>query len=131
DSDGGVETVEPDEYDQFFDDDVDMMNIDVPEEAALSAAENALCDMFREKLKTLSLQACEVCHKREFGLNVRDGQCSRCRADKGDPVKKFSTGNNAVPEVQRDPCLQHLTEMEEMLISRVLPMMQVRYTRGG
>lgn len=29
------------------------------------------------------------------------------------------------------PCLKGLTELEEMLISRVMPLMQVRHTRGG
>ncbi|TFK89922.1 hypothetical protein K466DRAFT_464337, partial [Polyporus arcularius HHB13444] len=126
----GVETVERDEYEDYFGDDTELMNLDVPEESALNACEAAHSEAFQKKIEALTLQSCSVCHEQGFDLNVRDSQCSRCRTDKGDPVKKFSPENNAVPDPTRPACLQNLTEMEEMLISRILPMMQVRYTRG-
>ena len=56
--------------------------------------------------------------------------CRRCKSDKKVP-KKFSLENNMIPSAV-PACLSGLTQVEEMLISRALPIMQV-YTkpRGG
>ncbi|EPS94701.1 hypothetical protein FOMPIDRAFT_11021, partial [Fomitopsis schrenkii] len=122
----GVEVVEVDEYAQFFDDGSSYMDIDVPEENALPAREASLLATFHEKLASLSLEACTTCHERAFNMNLHDGECSRCRRDRAEPVKKFSATNGVSPALEQPACLQYLTDMEEMLISRVLPMMQVR-----
>ena len=56
-------------------------------------------------------------------------ECLRCTRDKNNP-KKFSKANNihpgSVPE-----CLQNLTQVEEMLIARVSPIMYVYRKHGG
>ncbi|KAI0833502.1 hypothetical protein BC628DRAFT_1277728, partial [Trametes gibbosa] len=126
----GVESTNVDVYDAIFGDGSDLMDIDIPDESALSASETTLWKTFQHKVAELTLQSCNVCSERDFGLSLRDGKCAFCRSDKGDPVFKFSAENNAHPRIDRPLSLQNLTEMEEMLISRVLPMMQVRYTRG-
>ena len=56
--------------------------------------------------------------------------CTRCKRDKGLP-KKFSIENDMIPSPVPES-LQELTQIEEMLIARVFPVMQV-YTRprGG
>ncbi len=93
----GVETVEMDEFDEFFDDGPDLMNLDIPEEAALNAMEANLCTTFHSKLAGLSPKSCAVCHERDFGLVLRGDECSRCCADNKGPVKKFSAENNLIP----------------------------------
>ncbi|OBZ66500.1 hypothetical protein A0H81_13517 [Grifola frondosa] len=126
----GVESVEMDEFDQIFGDGAEYMNIDVPEESALSGTEATLLGSFQDKLAALTLQTCGSCQEQGFNLNIKDAVCSRCRNDKGDPVRRFSSENHMNPALERPACLRNLTDMEEMLISRVLPMMQVRYTKG-
>ncbi len=55
--------------------------------------------------------------------------CSRCSRDKKSP-KKFSYENSTVPSsVPHD--LQNLTQIEEMLIARALPIMRVYIKPGG
>ncbi|KAI0690491.1 hypothetical protein BC835DRAFT_1212865, partial [Cytidiella melzeri] len=73
---------------------------------------------------------CTTCHERGFERGVIHGECLRCRNDKRGPAKKFSDENGMNPASVRPLCLQNLTKMEEMLISPVLPIMQVRYTKG-
>ncbi|OBZ72855.1 hypothetical protein A0H81_07000 [Grifola frondosa] len=126
----GIQSVEIDEFDHILGDGAEYMNIDAPEENALNAMEEVLLASFREKLAALVLQACNICHEQGFDLNVRDDLCSRCKSDKGDLVRKFSPENNMSPVLEHPVCLRNLTDMEEMLISWVLPMMQVRYMRG-
>ena len=55
--------------------------------------------------------------------------CSRCIRDKKIP-KKFSKENGMIPS-KVPTQLQHLTQVEEMLIARVLPIMSVYVRPGG
>ena len=55
--------------------------------------------------------------------------CKRCASDKESP-KKFSCENFMVPSKVPDE-LQDLTQIEEMLIARVLPIMRVYVKPGG
>ncbi|KAI0367562.1 hypothetical protein BV20DRAFT_927240, partial [Pilatotrama ljubarskyi] len=126
----GVHVDENDDFDAIFGDGSELAGVDLLEDSALNHNEDRLWKTFHQKLNALALQTCMTCHERDFDLNLRHDECARCRNDKGDPVKKFSTANNMIPAVTRPLCLQNLTDMEEMLIARVLPMMQVRYTRG-
>ena len=73
---------------------------------------------------------CMTCHEVWPSRNRKDShQCLRCTRDKSIP-KKFSKANNmhpgSVPE-----CLQNLTQVEEMLIARVSPIMYVYRKHGG
>jgi len=57
------------------------------------------------------------------------GECQRCYSDKGIP-KKFSTENNMNPG-DLPVELQGLTEIEEMLIAQIFPVISVYCLRGG
>ena len=56
-------------------------------------------------------------------------QCSRCTNDKEQP-KRFSQENDMIPSVVPSQ-LQGLTQVEEMLIARALPIMRVYIKPGG
>ena len=55
--------------------------------------------------------------------------CQRCSSDKKIP-KKFSAGNQMIPSCIPNE-LQDLTQIEEMLIARALPIMNVYVKPGG
>jgi hypothetical protein len=55
--------------------------------------------------------------------------CSRCSRDKKSP-KKFSCQNSMIPSCVPNE-LQNLTQIEEMLIARALPIMRVYIKPGG
>ena len=55
--------------------------------------------------------------------------CSRCSRDKKSP-KKFSVENSMIPSSVPDE-LKKLTQVEEMLIARALPIMRVYIKPGG
>ena len=105
--------------------------------------ENKERPLFKSEIKTLNkfynslkkkLIQCTICYEawpmsKSF-VNTSDYICRRCKLDKKEP-KKFSTENNMIPGKVPD-ALKGLTQLEEMLISRAFPIMQV-YTkpRGG
>ncbi|KAF9501700.1 hypothetical protein BDN71DRAFT_1348697, partial [Pleurotus eryngii] len=126
----GIETAEDDEFDAVFGDGSDLMNIDQPTDHVLSVREEELLKSLNEKLAALKYESCDICCQEGFDLNVADGICSSCVADKGDPVKKWSRENFVHPAHEIPSCLKGLTDMEEMLIARVKTYMQVRYTKG-
>ena len=75
---------------------------------------------------------CTTCHEiwpSRHDISKKPYECLRCSRDKCNP-KKFSNTNNmhpgSVPE-----CLQNLTQVEEMLIARVSPIMYVYKKHGG
>jgi len=107
----GVEVPDVDEFDEAFGDGADLMNVDLPDDSALSQRE-----------------AANDCLEDGFDLNLADGRCSRCRDDKGDPVGRWSAANKVHPG--KSSCLKGLTDMEDMLIARVKSYMQVRWTKG-
>ncbi|KAJ7139663.1 hypothetical protein C8R44DRAFT_546360, partial [Mycena epipterygia] len=129
--DGGVQT-DPidDDYDTFFGDGSDLAAVDLPGDAVLPPNEEELLKRFNEALDAIKLMTCGCC--REEGFHVKpkaSGNCARCHSDQGD-VKRWSDENNVNPSTDRPACLKNLTDMEEMLIARVKPVMQVRWTRG-
>ena len=82
----------------------------------------------------MTIKQCKVCFEAwplknsSKKLNDENYKCTRCTRDKGSP-KKFSRENRMIPSVV-PPELQNLTQCEEMLISRALPIMSV-YTKPG
>ncbi|XP_066932700.1 uncharacterized protein [Clytia hemisphaerica] len=90
---------------------------------------------FQKSMK-FSITQCQTCFeswpiKITSKVNsVNDFICTRCKRDKGTP-KKFSADNNMKPSPVPE-ALKGLTQVEEMLIARAFPVMQV-YTRprGG
>lgn len=88
---------------------------------------------FRRRIDNLSqLQTCCVCKEKYIGMIVRSNQpnviCSRCYGEKG--IHRFSIANNMDPGEQPF-VLKILSQVEEMLIARVAPVLQVSYARGG
>ena len=94
--------------------------------------EKANINKFHSSIK-FSITQCKIC-KEAWPLNTRSKLksphiCRRCVLDKQLP-KKFSNENfmipSSVPEI-----LQDLTQIEEMLIARALPIMKVYLKPGG
>ncbi|CAG8777468.1 4428_t:CDS:1, partial [Gigaspora rosea] len=72
---------------------------------------------------------CPTCKECFPSITLVVGECHRCYTEKTLP-KKFSFDNNIDPgEVPEE--LQELTEIEEMLIAQVFPVMVVYRLRGG
>ena len=86
---------------------------------------------FHNSLK-LKIYMCEVCHEAwplsSKGKKKSPYICSRCSRDKNG-VKKFSSQNGMTPS-QVPNELQGLTQLEEMLIAHVFPVLSV-YTKPG
>ncbi|KAH7874021.1 uncharacterized protein C8R40DRAFT_1028588, partial [Lentinula edodes] len=102
-----------------------------PNDPALRPPEKDLVNNFRAALANIKLETCSTCFECAFDISLKGGrECGRCRADKGDPVKKWSVENKVHPSHEVPACLKGLTEIEEMLIARVKPIMQIRYTKG-
>ena len=83
----------------------------------------------------MTIMQCNVCFEAwPLSNSTKASQseyvCRRCKIDKKVP-KKFSSENNMIPSKVPFP-LQNLTQVEEMLIARAFPVLQV-YTkpRGG
>lgn len=88
---------------------------------------------FRSKLDSLkSMPTCVVCKEKYPGIKIRqyngNSTCFRCISEKHG--HRFSIENNMDPGEQ-PVCLQRLTQIEEMLIARVSPVLQVTYAKGG
>ena len=95
----------------------------------LSEPERNLLKNFRNKVDKFEHNGCPTCNESFPSITLVKGECRRCYTEKGSP-KKFSTDNNMDPgEVPEE--LQGLTEIEEMLIARVFPVMSVYKLRGG
>ncbi|KAJ3971491.1 hypothetical protein EV361DRAFT_799995, partial [Lentinula raphanica] len=120
-----IHVVEHEDYDTFFGDGHEFAEINLPDDSCV----NAQCiKRFLDADSSLTYTSCSICEERDWNMDVREGVCKRCRKDKGD-VKKWSKENNTNPS-RIPPALQGLTDLEEMMISLVLPLMQVRYTSG-
>ena len=85
------------------------------------------------KSMQMKIHLCTICHEAwpiKFNPQKPDNYvCNRCSKDKND-TKKFSYGNKMIP-YDVPPELQVLTQLEEMLISRALPIMRVYIKPGG
>jgi ATP-dependent DNA helicase PIF1 len=88
---------------------------------------------FRAKIDNLSIaQMCHVFHESYPGIQVLMGSegpiCKRCKQERGS--HRFSQWNHMDPGEQPH-VLRVLTQVEEMLIARVNPILQVTHARGG
>ncbi|CAH3185622.1 unnamed protein product [Porites lobata] len=92
-------------------------------------------DTYRKRVseETYSVCQCTVCFEawplKSSPRKVDHYQCQRCIRDKQQP-KKFSKENDMVPSLVPLQ-LQGLTQVEEMLIARALPVMRVYIKPGG
>lgn len=93
----GVEAVARDEFDELYDDTINFMNIDVPEENVLNASEEERFRPFTQKLSDLKLEECETCRERDCDSQLQNGSCKRCRRDNKHDVRRFSAENNTNP----------------------------------
>ncbi|KAJ7223411.1 hypothetical protein GGX14DRAFT_387730 [Mycena pura] len=132
-----------DEYDEFFGDGWEMMDVDLPEDSAISGREAAAIAKMNAELAGLFIGKCSGCREEGFDKLKTATLCKRCDADGGE-VRKWSDENNtnpsacfleSLPSINKNqgpmpPALQNLTDLEEMLIARVKTVMQVRYTKG-
>lgn len=103
------------------------MDVDVPDDSVLSQHEAALLENLDKKLDEIEYNTCEGCLEEGFNLGLDGAMCSRCRHDTESPVRKWSAANKVHPG--KPPCLKGLTDMEEMLISRVKSYTQVRWVK--
>ena len=98
-------------------------------ECHLSISDRNLLQNFRIKIDELSNKYCPVCNERFLSIDLIQEVCHRCYSDKN-LLKKFSAVNNMDPdEVPVE--LQGLTNIEEMLIAQIFPIVSVYYLRGG
>ena len=106
-----------DEYDELLNDgdDVFYMNIDLPEDSAVTTDEAACLKQFDAALERLKLETCLTCNETGFDLNLVENECRRCRMDKGGPTKKFLFENNATPCKDIIFCLHNYTSTDTYL----------------
>ncbi|KAJ7769638.1 hypothetical protein DFH07DRAFT_698813, partial [Mycena maculata] len=127
----GIQVVPPDEYDEFFGDG-SFMDIDLPQDTAVNSKEARAIQIVNEKLEELRIGHCSGCREEGFDVKMKTPDlCMRCSADTSE-TRRWSDENNTNPTPKNavPPCLQYLTDMEEMLISRTKTVMQVRWTKG-
>ena len=93
----GVATANIDEFDAVFGDGADLMNLDLPDDKALTERESALLRNLNKELDKIKFETCDHCLEEGFDMSVEDGMCSSCRRDKADPVRKWSAANNVQP----------------------------------
>ena len=101
----------------------------------------------RRTLANVNMQQCDTCHERAFDLAIwcQSNECSWCDTDKCENGKQWSNANNINPcglwftlyyplpylaTAIQPPCLKELTDIKEMLIAWIKPIMHVHYTIG-
>ncbi|CAC5397333.1 unnamed protein product [Mytilus coruscus] len=76
-----------------------------------------------------TIDVCSVCYERKINLKLKNGVCERCFKDKG-IIKMFSAENNMKPgEVPLE--LENLSIVEEQLISRISPCINIHMLKHG
>jgi hypothetical protein len=96
---------------------------------ALIESERKLLKKFRDKVDKFKHAHCPTCNEKFPSIIIVKGECRRCYSENA-TTKKFSAENNMDPGEVPDE-LRDLTEIEEMLIARVFPVMSIYRLRGG
>ena len=91
-------------------------------------------ESFHNKQTKWRQRLCSVCHevwpaRACLQVDLQNYICTRCKRDKHD-TKLFSVGNDMHPG-EVPPCLKGMSQVEEMLIARVCPIMSVYRKHGG
>lgn len=77
-------------------------------------------------------EACTVCKENYVGMTIKKINhalmCMSCSTERG--LHRFSLSNNMDPGEQPS-ILKCLSQVEEMLIERIAPVLQVTHARGG
>ena len=92
---------------------------------------------FHNKQTKWKQKLCTVCHEvwptrgnHRESVDLNNSHiCTRCKCDKGEP-KRYLQLNDMDPHTVPE-CLQNLTQIEEMLIARVCPVMCIYRKHGG
>lgn len=110
------------------------------QQMAITEEDHALIDEFHRQLAAVEIEFCEICNERWFDMKVNDdGICQRCRNHKPGEVPRFTKINklHPGPSIQKLaveyglPIPEPLSQIEEMLISKVQCTMQVYSIKGG
>ncbi|CAG8741528.1 5472_t:CDS:2, partial [Rhizophagus irregularis] len=95
---------------------------------SIQTSDRKLLRKFRSTISNFTNKLCNKCNERFPSITLIGNECRRCHLE-GSP-KKFSTENNMDPgEVPQE--LQDLTDIEEMLIAQVFPIVSVYNLPGG
>ena len=89
----------------------------------LSESDRRLLSGFRTKINNIMSSLCPVCNECFPSIELVEGECRRCYSDEN-IVKRFSADNNMDPGEIPDE-LRDFTEIEEMLITQVFPIVSV------
>ena len=87
---------------------------------------------FQAKQNQWQNKRCSICNEQwptRTHLNADPYICNRCQRDKHIP-KLYSIGNDMDPGTV-PPCLQDMTQIEELLIARACPIMTIYHKHGG
>lgn len=95
----GIEGAAIDEFDAEFGDGNDLMDIDLPDDSAVSAREKALLKKLDKKFLEIKFETCDYCLEEGFDMQVDNGMCAACKRDKEDPVRKWSAENGVHPGI--------------------------------
>ena len=101
-----------------------------PSDMAVSDREWRLIRDFQGALSQHRMETCSHCRERWLNMKIEDDVCARCRkVDKDQEVWLFGSANAMQPDIMPST-LPALTQVEEMLISRVHVFIEVRQIRG-
>ena len=84
---------------------------------------------FHAVINSYEVGHCIICNEAFPGLIISASSCTRCSRDNKEP-KLYSAANNMDPGPV-PPVLQNLTQVEEMLISRIMPITSVYRLHHG
>ncbi|KAJ7936219.1 hypothetical protein B0H13DRAFT_1589694, partial [Mycena leptocephala] len=130
-ADEGVQAAPLDEYDNIFGDGLDLAGLDLPDDSAVNLDEAQFLKNFDAEINAATISACGCCREEGFNIKLKaSGDYTRCHICRMNTVMIVCSPSVIVPENLIPGCLKNPTEMEKMLISRVKPVMQVRWTRG-
>ena len=94
---------------------------------------NTIMDSIRAfELQQMSytISHCSTCHERRIQMDMNaENTCKRCIQDKNE-IKMFSADNNMDPKTP-PPQLQNLTLIEQQLISRLAPVINIHMLKHG
>jgi hypothetical protein len=102
---------------------------EVVDDGRLPESDVKLLRNFRSKIDKLANNHCPVCNERFPSVEIIQGVCHRCYTEKND-IKKFSFRNNMDPGDVLDE-LRGLTQVEEMLIAQIFPIVSMYCLHGG
>jgi hypothetical protein len=84
---------------------------------------------FELKEMNYNIYSCSICNETRIDMKIKNNICDRCTKDKL-PIKMFSTENNMDPGVV-PPELKDLTIVEQQLISRISPCINLHMLKHG